>query len=587
MLLTMLAVACAIALAWWSWRERLPRWIAWGGALARAIALTALLVLLLDPTTPSPPASVRPLVLLDQSVSMFAQHGLADSAARVAASLGDTVGFGSLAPGIAGNDSRLTAPLLAAVATGRPVIVVSDGEISDAATIPRDLLAQVTVHLLPRVATPDIALTEIRAPSRITAGDTLSVDIDAARTLDAPDSARITLRDSTGALAQTMLRFVAGHASGRLRAVLPRRIRGVAWLRIERDGTPDGQSDDDVRWFRVRVMSTPGVVVLAATPDFDARALYRTLHDVMDTPVRGFVQLRPGQWWRMDNLQPVPAAAVRAAALHADLVAVRGSIASWRGAGRARLLWPPGTIAGDWYLSGTTASPVGSAFVGVTDDSLPPATAITRLPSNATTIWVGATAQQARQGPALPVLTGQVDSSGRAITVAADGLFRWALRGGMAQQTWRTMIADAAAWLLAAPSSDSTDVTVVSPVTSRGELVHFRWTGHRAASPVAIRLSGDARVIADTLRFDAAGDATLALPVGRYRYSVDGHDQGMLAVEPYSPELFPSPVTLRPRVATIRPAAQRRSVRDTLWLFALAIAAFAIEWLLRRRAGLQ
>lgn len=590
MLPTMLAVACAIALAWWSWRDRLPQWVAWGGALCRAVALTALFLLLLDPSTWAPLASARPLALLDRSVSMFSQDGLADSAARLATSLGDTVAFGALAPGIAGDDSRLTAPLRAAIATGRPVVVVSDGEIPDAAALPRDLLAQVTVRLVARVTTPDIALTDVRAPSRVTAGDTLAVDIDATRTLDAPDTAEITLRDSVRALARTTLHFVANHASGRLRAVLPRGTHGTTWLQIAREGAADGQSGDDVRWIGVRVMSVPGVVVLAATPDFDARALYRTLHDVLDFPVRGFVQLRPGQWWRMDNLQPVTASAVRAAALHADLVAVRGSVASWRGAGRARLLWPSATVGGDWYISGDAASPVSSAFVGVTDDSLPPAAAITGLPSKAAFAWVGATAQLSRHGPALPMLTGQVDSSGRIVTLAADGLFRWSLRGGMAQQTWRTMIADAAAWLLAAPSSDSSEVELVSPVTRRGEPVHFRWTGSQSASPVAIHLTDQAdpaHLIVDTLRFDAAGDASLALPVGRFRYAVDGRDQGTLVVEPYSPELLPSPVTLSHRIATIHPGARRRPVRDMLSLFALAIAAFALEWLLRRRARLQ
>ncbi len=587
MLLTMLAVACAMALAWWSWRDRLPHPVAWAGAVARSIALTALLLLCLDPSVAARRTASRPLVLVDHSVSMVAHRPRADSADRVAASLGDTVAYGLLAPGIAGNDSRLMAPLAAASATGRAVIVVTDGEIPDAAMIPPDLLAQATVRVVPRTSVSDIALTDVRAPSRIAVGDTLTVDVDAARSVDAPDSAVISLRDSLRTLVRTTVHFVAGAATGRLRVVLPPGKQGTQWLRVTRDGPADGEPDDDVRWLSVQVTPTPAIIVLAATPDFDARALYRALQDVLDAPVRGFVQLRPGQWWRMDNLHPVAAAVVRAAARRADLLAVRGDVAPWRAAGHARLLWPPGTVPGDWYLSGAAVAPVSSAFAGVADDSLPPAAAVSRLGSIAGASWVGVTARLARQGAAVPVMTGQADSTGRTVTLAADGLFRWPLRGGVAQQAWRTMISDAAAWLLAEPSGDSAAVALVSPVTPRGDPVRFRWIGSGIAAPVSIRISDGTRAIQDTLRFDASGRATLALPVGRYRYAIGVHDQGTLVVEPYSPELFPSPVTLTARTATVHPGAQRRSLRDVLWLFAIAMAAFATEWVLRRRAGLQ
>ena len=50
-------------------------------------------------------------------------------------------------------------------------------------------------------------------------------------------------------------------------------------------GGPDAEPADDVRWWRLIVTATPGVVVLAETPDWDSRALYRTLKDVAEQAV--------------------------------------------------------------------------------------------------------------------------------------------------------------------------------------------------------------------------------------------------------------------------------------------------------------
>ena len=49
MLPSVLAVALAAAVAWWSWRGRLTNRVARWAALARAVGLAALLLLLLDP----------------------------------------------------------------------------------------------------------------------------------------------------------------------------------------------------------------------------------------------------------------------------------------------------------------------------------------------------------------------------------------------------------------------------------------------------------------------------------------------------------------------------------------------------------
>jgi hypothetical protein len=584
----MLAVAVAMALAGWSWRDRLGDPRARWAALARTLGLAVLLLLLLDPGITRGRIGTRPLVLLDNSVSMHAGGGDAAAAATLAASIGDTTTFGELARGEPAGRTDLFAPLAGAVAGGRPVVVVTDGEVGDASAIPADLLAQATVRLLPRARGSDIGLTEIRAPLRLTSGDTLTIDVAAVRTPDAPDTATVLVRDSSTILLRGMLKF-QGAARTRLRlaGALPKSLQGQHWLRIERAGPSDAEPGDDVRWWKLVVTPTPGVVVLAEAPDWDARALYRTLKDVVEVPIRGYAQLQRGQWRRMDDLQPVPSAEVNSAARSADLLAVRGDTRAWTTVGKARLLWAPADAGGDWYLGVGGASPINGAFSGVDADSLPASPAVHPVAGDTATGWVGAVARLARRGASLPVIAGHEDRSGRTVTIGADGLFRWTFRGGVADQVWRTMIAEAATWLLASPSGDSMRARPTSPVTQRGRAMHFRWTGGGAATPLAIRLRASSHERTDSLRFDGEGDASLALPVGRYEYSLEGGGSGTFAVEPYSDELVPGPPTLSPHSASVSRAAPRRSLRELVWLFGIAIAAFGCEWLLRRRMGLR
>lgn len=588
MLASILAVMLAVAVAWWSWRGRLDQPVARWAAIARAIGLAALFILLLDPGLASRRLDGRPLVLLDNSVSLHAAAGRAAEAAQLAASIGDTSSFGELAKGEPGGRSNLFDALTGAVSSGRSVTVVTDGEIADAAAIPADLLAQATVRLLPRPTGADIALTEIQAPLRLTAGDTLEINVVALRTDGAPDTAIVVVRDSATILLRGTLRFGASHR-GRLRLAgpLPRALQGERWLRIERTGSTDAEPGNDVRSWHINVTATPGVVVIAETPDWDARALYRTLNDVVEVPIRGYVQLQKGQWRRMDDLRSVAAAEVMAAAKSADLLALRGDARAWRGMGRARLIWPMATQNGDWYVNAGGISPVNGALVGVEADSLPPAAGVRPLDSLTSRGWTGATARLSRRGAPVPVLAGSEDRSGRTVTIGVDGLYRWALRGGVADQAWRTMIASAASWLLAVPEGDSMRARPVSPVTQRGRAVHFRWSGAGSPSPVAIQLRGPQGQRDDSLRFDGAGDASLALGVGRYRYTLGGGGAGNIMVEPYSDELVASPVTLTEHAGMAVRSAPRRSLRELLWLFGIAIAGFGTEWMLRRRLGLR
>lgn len=582
-LLLAAAIIIAAALAWWPWRHALDRPVARVAVVARGVAVWALLLLLLDPGIRGSIGRGRPLVLLDNSVSMHATGAQADSAARLAATLGEVVPFGELPGGLPGGRTALAEVLGTAIGAGRPIVVVSDGEVADAAAISADLLAQATVRLLPRPTGPDVALTDARLPSRLATGDTLRVEVTLRATGGWSDTVRIEVRDGNRVLMSGTGRFAApdGRALVRMRAALPRDVSGARRLEIQRVGTADAEPLNDRRIRELVVTPSPGIVVLAERPDFDARFLYSTIAAVTESPVRGFVQLQAGSWRRMDDLRPVTTQEVVAAARQADLLAVRGDTTPYRGLGRARLLWPAGGVAGDWYVMPSGASPLSGALSGIEGDSLPSLPEVAAVPAGD---WVALVARQARRGAEVPVVAGRVDG-GRVVVIGATGLHRWGFRGGMSEQAWRGLLGAATAWLLASPATAGARVQPIEAVVQQGRQLRFRGAPH--AAPLAIAFASPSGGFTDTLRFDGDGIALAALPVGRWGWQTADGGAGTVEVETYADELVPTPPTLVAREAAVLPSPMRRSMREVWPLFLLAVLGLLTEWLIRRRLGMR
>jgi hypothetical protein len=77
------------------------------------------------------------------------------------------------------------------------------------------------------------------------------------------------------------------------------------------------------------------------------------------------------------------------------------------------------------------------------------------------------------------------------------------------------------------------------------------------------------------------------LPPGAWAYRLAGGGSGTLAVEAYSDEFLPRPVTLADRKSATGLTRVRKPVRGWIWLFGAAVLAFAGEWTARRRLGLR
>lgn len=595
----LLVVVLATAVAWFTyWRlEQLGR-RAWPAAVCRGVAWAALGLLLLDLTCAvKPGVGARPLVLLDGSLSMSAAGGRWHEALDSARAWGEVRLFGDAH---AGNDSlpsmgrsELAPAIAAAAASDRRVIVVTDGELDDPADLSPEALARAGVRLFPREAAPDLAIQRLRGPDRVTAGDTVRLEVEVRAFGSGADSARVEARADERVLARRALRLGGDGTGTVVLAFSTAGMSGDVLFNVSLTGAGDREPRDDARLWRVRVTPTPGVVVVASPPDWDARFLFRTLREVAQLPVRGYARYEQGGWRSMETLAPVPREEVLQAVRRADLLVLKGAAPDFARESRARSrwLWPSGeggetVIAGEWYASAPAASPVASAFVGQPVDSFPPLLEITPI-EPATGEWVGLNAQLGRRGADRPIFAGSAGTGQRRVSTAAEGLWRWSFRGGSSEQAYRALVASTVSWLLGASDSGSGNARPVRPVVSNGRPVVFEWTGPGAPAPLGIRLDGSGEAERDTLRFDGAGRARLWLPPGQHRYQLDGGGAGVIAVDTWSEEWAPRPVVIAAQDAPDISVGGFTSSRRWIWLFGLAVFGLLGEWMVRRQLGLR
>jgi hypothetical protein len=607
MLNAVLVAVLALGLASFTYLglERLGR-RAWVPLLCRGIAWTALGLLLVNLSCPARGVPLRPLVLLDASLSLGAVGGHWSEARDSALRWGEVRTFGDerlTADTMPTRGRSLLAPtLLAASASERPIIVVSDGEIEDGRDIPADILARSGVRLFPREPRPDLAITRVSGPGRVSAGDSIPLEVLVQSEGGARDSVPVEVLTGTTRLAVRTARL-RGQGAGRVGIVVPSTAltSGDHLLRVSLVRSGDAEPRTDTRLHLVTVAPTPGVVFLAGPGDWDSRFLYRTLREVGQLPVRGYVRLEGDRWRSMADLRPVPADQVRRAARRADLLVLKGGVAAFAEGSLARGIWswPSGEtgepqVPGDWYLSAPDASPVAGAFLSQPVDSFPPA--IQLIPMEAgPRDWVALYAQLGRRGPQRPAVFGRQDGRLRKVIVAADGLWRWPFRGGSSEQSYRSWVAATTSWLLGGADSARGLARPVQPVVAAGRPIVFEWVGSGSAVPQSVTWSsigeptlGEAnRARVDTLHFDGDGRATVWLPQGAYRYRLASGGAGTVAVEEYSDELLPRPLALAPHQARPTRSSTRTSARDWLWLFGICIVALSGEWLARRRLGLR
>jgi len=584
-----------------------------GFLVLRVTGVTALALLLWNPVTTRSEPGGPPLVLLDASLSMAGHGGpwrAALDTARALARDGGVIwrfgravrAFDTLPP--ADGASRLGPALAAAAARGGPVIVVTDGAITDLPDVPPDLVRGARLVVLPRPAFFDAFVASVEGPRRVAAGDTirLRVGYGTAGKREAGSGKREATLAVTSAGRRIAAREVqlpdSGIVAAELTFPVSRFPAGWSALDVRLEGVAgDAEPRDDARLFVVEVSPAPGIVMLAAPPDWDTRFLSRTLAEVARVPVKTFVATEAARWRDAATLAPVPPSDLARSTAAARLVVVAGDPAllptpRLPRAATSLLSWPTvDGVPGDWYVEPPPPSPLAAALAGIPWDSVPPATAATGVaPGRDTSAVVALNARLARRGVPRPIVQLAVRDGVRQATLSATGLYRWVFRGGASAQAYRALVAALADWLLGGGEGRGERFVPVNYEVPNGMPVAWRWVGVGGTgqpSDVVVRLAGNAGERVDTLRFDAAGQAELVLAPGVYRYTGEAAgERGLVAVETYSDEWRPAQAVLRAQEGA--PAARLVGVglRDRWWWFVVAIAAFAAEWAWRRRQGL-
>ena len=577
----------------------------------RIIAVAALILLLWNPASSRTlPAEDQPIVLLDASLSMSGNgepwRAALDSARTLARQrnaivwrFGARVAAFDTTPPTDGA-SHLGPALEAASARGGEVIVLTDGILDDMASIPADLRRRPRVVVQPHASFFDAYIASVEGQRRVTSTDTVRLKVSYATAGNR--DARSGMRDATLTVSTDGRRLNSRRVSLADSGVLSTeltfpasRIPHPGWtvLEVRLDGVRDAEPRDDVRRFVLEVSRQPAAVIFASPPDWETRFLARALSDVARVPVKVFVETEPGHWRDAATLAPVATAELTRAAQGARLVVLTGDPERARqfigSTAAARLIWSTAGQPGDWYVERPPASPLAAVLAGIAWDSLPPATGAGVPPRDSTAVVV-LTARLGRRGAPRPIVTLDERSGTRQVTVTASGLWRWAFRGGAAEQAYRALVAGMVDWLLREQGAGSRERAV--PVTlevPNGLPLQWRWTGAGEPRPLAITLEGVSKPPPppDTLRFDAAGRAELLLPAGVYRYALaGGPERGIVAVETYSDEWIPRPPSLGPQAGEARARIASIALRDRWWLFVIAIGALAAEWAWRRRQGL-
>jgi hypothetical protein len=579
-----------------------------GLAALRTVALGSLLVLFLNPARNARVSGGPPTVLLDASLSMHAAGGQWSAAldtARATAGVSGTLlrfgtsvtSFDTVPPG--DGRSRLVPALAAAQGRGRPVVVVTDGELDDAATLPPGLLGSTTVILLPRDTAPGAALLEVRLSDVVQRDDSVALELTIGTWgLETEQAAQLEVFVGERRLLARELALAPGPGTAHRRVVLPPRTLEVGehTLRVLVTLAGDAEPRDDERWRIVRITDRPAVVVIVDPADWEGRFLVRTLQAVSGTSVRGFARTGDTSWIDMRSGEAAPLPVVRGAARRAGLLVLRGgnrgAVAPRRGGPVWR--WPGGSdpstelFAGDWYVSSNVpASPLAGRLAGVVWDSLPPLAGVVPLaPSRGE--WVALTARRGRRGAERPVLVGTDTAGQRELTTAGAGVWRWAFRGGAAAEAYRALVAAGVDWLLASEVPARQVSLTTADVTMRGTPVVFRWRGDSPPDSLAVTLEAGEETQTVTLRFDADGVALVLLEPGVYAWSTPAAPGagGIAVVEPYSDEFAPRPVT-RLTAGAAGFMWVETYARERWWLFLMALVAFAAEWAWRQRRGLS
>ena len=568
-------------------------------AILRALSAALIVALLLG--APGGRAStMTPDVALDASESWLrasdssAWKAAVDSAARIGGVVhrfGDSLRVASSVEAPGDHASRLRGVADAATGSGRPVVIITDGELDEPELLPALPRGSRTL-VIPRREGADAAVLALEAPHALLAGDTVTARVTLTAGAVGSPAAHVELR-----LDDVVLDTLATPALGAygervvsLRGVAAGAERGALLRAIVR-APGDREPRNDTLSLGVDVTRAPAAVFVSTAPDYDAREAVSALRGVTSLPTRAFYRVAPGMWRIDGGLARVEERTVRDAVRDAPMAVLHGDTAVFgapRIASRGALLLfaPPPNDEGEWFAAAAPASPIAPLLAGIPFDSLPPLSVAPLLPRGE---WQGLVTRRGGSPDDRRVALVGWETPRRIAVLGASGFWRWRFRGGVRSDAYAALFGALYDWLAAGRTDRRAVVPDGEPLRAGMPVTWRRGAPtDSVASAVLVRRDGTAQRRTVTVRFaDGASVAeTSALPAGIYDVTTAG-GTSVLAVN-QSREWLPRRASVQSGAVGGEPAlGEAPALRDRAWLYALVVLMLCAEWLLRRRVGLR
>lgn len=612
----------------------------------RTTSLLVIILLLLDPhINAHQPGGARSRVVLDASLSMLlggnagtgwergvseARRAAGSQAILLAGAGTRAVPADSLAAlqPFAGESRMLPALQSAAEAGAERVVLITDGAIDDATDVARWLptlgiaLEIKTVH---GTVPPNRAISNVEAPAWAEAGKPLQLRIGLAASGIA-GSAPVVIRQNGRAVARADLTLAdVGVATATVSFIAQGPAQGGLVRFDVAFENSDAVPDDDVRSIYIFISDQPaGVAIVSFDPDWEPRFLHPILADALGLPVRTFLRVPSGTYFRAGNGREaggrVDEAVVRRAVAQADLLVLHnfGSYApQWAResvrTARRLIVFPEDdglqqplatstSADGDWYVSADVpASPIASLLAGIDVGELPPLTSLqtATVPDEG---WAPLLAGRTPRGGSSPIVVAHAANGRRWAVALGRGYWRWAFRGGAQHETYARLWGALGGWIV----QDEAQVAgaAIRPVQRAvPRATPLRWVapGLAADSFVLVLRATDNGSLLRTVMNPEAGDtaASEAPAPGHYSYDVRAYAdareiaqaEGPLTVETYSPEFIRRQANLSDLRSGMTAFQRTRAAGTPLhtysWLYILLVILLGVEWILRRRWGLR
>ena len=582
-------------------------------AAVRCMAVVLLAALLLG--APSAPARPAPaMVAVDASESWFRTSGLpgdAQSAVFVRALI-DSLRGPATDPVLVGDSireiavdeipafkpsdvsSRIRPAVDRAAALGRPLMLITDGEIEDPESL-SDAPAGSSVHVPVATKVPDLAMAELQLPPNATGGDTIQATalVSAGGAGAAAGSVRLLLDGR--AVSNAAVADLGPYASTRISfsLIVPRGSR-ISIVSAVVSSSGDRQARNDTLTAVVEVGDRPPAVFVSTAPDLDVREALRVLRGSLSLPTRAYLRLAPGIWREEGSLASILESEVRSRASAAGLLILHGDTSFIAGGRGARALWSPAaptalaragetSRAPEWYATSAPLSPVSSSLSGLPWDTLPPIT----LQGPARGDFPILSARLGRAGEPVAAIAGRSGQASRTLIVSGSGYSGWALRGGRSAEAFTALWGSVFDWLAAARGDERAARPV--PMSLRaGEEVRWRRGGPDTLVQAVVSMRGSGSVDTLRLKFDDGALETVSspLPEGLYDIALPG-GAAVLSVNSSREWIATAPTVVDGVLSKGSALGDASRLRESAWPFVLALLLLCGEWIGRRMAGLR